>query len=535
MKLSHYFQLNLILFSFLKIASAAISCASIITGLNLKNTKCLLEIVNTVQLTNNVNIKLPNNCNQNIHKSYFDALGGSDCDFSQPIVIKYTENTSSYIGQVFVQSYQWYLQACPQSLQTSLSVNSAKQKQLILNNNSDEFNSIPMCDFRNEIMQIDNVNSQSIEIDYILNQTSSTGLNCLEYLVVVIQTCPQNCSSCDSSLNCQTCIDTFYLYSDKTCNKCISGYFISGINCLACDSTCQTCSGSLSNNCLSCKTGFYLFDDNTCQNNCDTQNGFVISNNNCKACGSFCKTCQIQGDSSINCLTCLDGNYLLPNQTCNSCNIDQGFYIDGKNCLPCHNTCKTCSGSQLNNCLSCDSGSYLFDDSTCQQKCDTLNGFFILGLNCKKCDSSCKACQGKKDYCLSCFQDKYLFLDNSCNICQIDQGFYISGINCLSCHNTYGYSLKNNKCEQIYISYGSKSFGQQQVKYLEQNMSKTSSYSYIGTSFVSILQNILFKQSQAILISGFIYQKFSFILILETVLPQPVYISITSLKGKVFS
>ncbi|KAL4494229.1 hypothetical protein ABPG73_018748 [Tetrahymena malaccensis] len=315
MKLSHYFQLNLILFSFLKIASAAISCASIITGLNLKNTKCLLEIVNTVQLTNNVNIKLPNNCNQNIHKSYFDALGGSDCDFSQPIVIKYTENTSSYIGQVFVQSYQWYLQACPQSLQTSLSVNSAKQKQLILNNNSDEFNSIPMCDFRNEIMQIDNVNSQSIEIDYILNQTSSTGLNCLEYLVVVIQTCPQNCSSCDSSLNCQTCIDTFYLYSDKT----------------------------------------------------------------------------------------------------------------------------------------------------------------------------------------------------------------------------YGYSLKNNKCEQIYISYGSKSFGQQQVKYLEQNMSKTSSYSYIGTSFVSILQNILFKQSQAILISGFIYQKFSFILILETVLPQPVYISITSLKGKVFS
>ncbi|KAL4462662.1 hypothetical protein ABPG74_000492 [Tetrahymena malaccensis] len=540
MKLSHYYQLNFILFSFFKIASAAISCSSIITGLKLKNTKCLLEIQDTKYLTNNVTIKLPNNCDQDIHKQDNDALGGTNCDFSQPIIIKYTEN-KYYISKVFVQSYQWYLQACPQSLQTLLSVNSAQQKQLTLNNDSDEYNSIPMCDFRNDIMQLDNVNSQSIEIDYILNQTSSIGQNCLEYLVVIIQTCPQNCSSCDhSSLNCLTCIDTYFLYPDNTCQKCqqSSGFFISGIKCLACDKICQTCSGSLSNNCLSCYQDFYLFDDNTCQKYCDTQNGFVISNNNCKACGSFCKTCQIQGDSSINCLTCLDGKYLLPNKTCNTCKIDQGFYVDGKNCLPCHNTCKTCSNSEINNCLSCDSGSYLFDDN---------QGYYIDGKNCLPCHNTCKTCSNSEiNNCLSCDLGSYLFEDNTCkSSCDTLNGFFILGLNCKKCdslcktcqvNKNYclsckdGYILKNNKCEQIYISYGSKTFDQQQVKNLEQNMSKTSSSSNIGTSFVSILQNILFKQSQGMLISGFLYQKFSFILLIKTILPLPIYKSITSLN-----
>ncbi|KAL4486007.1 hypothetical protein ABPG72_003941 [Tetrahymena utriculariae] len=637
-------------------------------------SSCLIEIKNTRYTTKVADLTLPSNCDQLVNQGIYQAFGGNNCDFSQPIIIKYSSKT--YISKVFVQSYQWYLQNCPQTLNTFVSVNSAQQIQQTLSNDSHEFDSFGMCDFRNNIIQIDSINSQSIEINYILNQTKSIGKNCLEWFVVMIQTCPKNCSSCNSSLNCLTCIDYYYLYSDKTCKTCLTqqGYYISGKNCFACNSTCQTCSGSQSNNCLSCNQGYFFFDDNYCKQSCDTQNGFAINNTNyqtcntckidsgfyisginCLSCHNTCKSCS--GSQYNNCLSCYSGSYLLDDNTCsqscdiqsgffivnqncktcdsscktcqgkkeyclscfkdkylfldnscNTCQLDQGFYISGKNCfacnsfyisgincLSCHNTCKSCSGSQYNNCLSCYSGSYLLDDNTCSQSCDIQSGFFIVSQNCKTCDSSCKTCQGKKEYCLSCFKDKYLFLDNSCNTCQLDQGFYISGINCLTCHKTCkscsgsqnnnclscysgsyifedntcsqycdiqnelfilgqncnqcdstcktcqgnkdyclsckdGYSLKNNKCEQIYFSYDSKSFDQQQAKNLEQNMQATSSSISIGTSFISVLQNILFKQSQGILVSGFLYQKFSFLLILKTILPLPVYKSVTSLK-----
>lgn len=140
-----------------------------------------------------------------------------------------------------------------------------------------------------------------------------------------------SCNVCDTEgARCKTCEGT----RDK-CLTCKDGDYLTSANkCLVCDGNCKTCKTS-SKNCLSCPEGKVLLPDNTC------------------GCHAACETCN--GKESNNCLTCPFQKFLMrvgEGKTCDSC-LQEGYYMDQKNCFPCDSKCKRCGN--LSNCYDCKS------------------------------------------------------------------------------------------------------------------------------------------------------------------------------------
>jgi len=302
------------------------------------------------------------------------------------------------------------------------------------------------------------------------------GTNCLScntngllYHGTCIASCPAatfqiTISSCaDCPTGCSICSNL------GSCSGCTVNYYLSGVQCLACDPSCLTCNGGLINSCLSCNTGKLLYHS-ACISSCPaaTFQDTIIS---CADCSAGCSTCS----SLVSCSACI------PN-----------YYLSGATCLSCNPTCMTCSGGLINNCLTCNSESLLYH-STCISNCpaatfqDTIiscadctsgcstcsslvscsactQNYYISGVQCLSCDPSCLTCNGGLNTnCLSCytgfliyhstciyscpaatFQDTILSCADcttgcstcsslvSCSTCTLN--YYISGVECLSCN-----------------------------------------------------------------------------------------------------
>lgn len=88
-----------------------------------------------------------------------------------------------------------------------------------------------------------------------------------------------------------------------------------------------------------------------------------------------------------------------------------GYFKDGRICLPCHPSCVTCSNFS-SNCLVCAKGYYKISSNmrTCVKDCPL--GFYSSEKQCLVCDSSCVTCKGAR-ICTSCRSPYFLF-NNSC-------------------------------------------------------------------------------------------------------------------------
>ncbi|KAL4451057.1 hypothetical protein ABPG74_021379, partial [Tetrahymena malaccensis] len=342
------------------------------------------------------------------------------------------------------------------------------------------------------------------------------------------------CQQCDS--NCLTCI-----YSSQQCTSCQKGFYLENNICKSCHQSCQECSGPNNSQCLSCSSdrNFYVDQKNsnsyccygqclscsgdgydqcvscpperqliqnqcickkgTCENQskqcipsdvvcsspslllCQSKQYFDYDLGSCQDCHSYCQTCRGNTSNGKDCLTCIDGRYIIRNyigtdqelcgqcdyscQTCiNSpkyctscdlklnridhskidqtcpCDINSGYYEDTMNqaCSKCHQTCKTCFGKQNDNCYTCRD---LFTFSNF--KCICQDGYYLdpKTFECQKCNYQCQTCSDSQN-CLSCpidrqiyqgifFFDKYFQLSllnildvNGFNQCQCIQGLY---------------------------------------------------------------------------------------------------------------
>ncbi|KAL4484495.1 hypothetical protein ABPG74_019672, partial [Tetrahymena malaccensis] len=209
--------------------------------------------------------------------------------------------------------------------------------------------------------------------------------------------CPNYCDYCQSD-------------NVKICLRCQDNYLIQ-LN-YKCDLTCPD-SAILDQKESQCKC-----DDNSTliNNSCLCNQKFFQLKNQCITCSSNCKYCKDQ----TTCYACLQGYYLFPDQTCGFCDIQNGYFIQDNECIKCHQSCSSCSGTQQSQCTKCNKtmGFYQFSDLTCK-KCDTNNGYFIDGGNCILCYKSCKTCFGaKNDQCQECYQN-YEIDKNTCNQFQL--------------------------------------------------------------------------------------------------------------------
>ena len=255
--------------------------------------------------------------------------------------------------------------------------------------------------------------------------------------------CDPSCLTCNgpNSNNCITCVDGFYLGTDDSCYPCDSSCLrcnggsdkdctecankddnlVDG-ECLPpnpiCHPTCLTCDGTTDKDCLTCADDKELVD-RQCQNkNCiswDYSYNELTSPLGAHVCDDDCEcdgTRRCSPDAQ--CLECLDLVSMFPDQ------------YDLKDCPPCDDTCKTCSGPSNTDCTSCETGFFLDKDGTCEpcdKSCATCDGpadtdcqtcpiGYVLGDkgDCVvPCDPSCDTCDGPSDTdCITCPPTSYL-------------------------------------------------------------------------------------------------------------------------------
>ncbi|KAL4481592.1 hypothetical protein ABPG74_007681 [Tetrahymena malaccensis] len=188
--------------------------------------------------------------------------------------------------------------------------------------------------------------------------------------------------------------------------------------CSPCHSSCYSCSGPLNTDCTSCrsnqfydKTSKLCLDSQPSQTFCSQVNKNSQSYQSCLPCNQSCETCS--GGGANQCITC-SANF--PYTYKGLCINDQyiGVYCDAntKTCSDCLvSNCKKCD-STLQQCLICVDNWYLFSN-TCYSSiqdhtyCDKNNV-------CQSCDQSkCVNCIDSPDKCTQCQNLQYL-LENVC-------------------------------------------------------------------------------------------------------------------------
>jgi len=170
----------------------------------------------------------------------------------------------------------------------------------------------------------------------------------------------------------------------------------------------------------------------------------------CKNCDSQCQTCI----SELECTTCNDPYYHIPNTYTCTLDCGSGFYADSniRECLPCDSTCKTCSGPLNSDCITCDIQKglikYTNDPGFCL-KAFCNDGYFSYlnitknTIECLPCDKTCATCieDSGPSFCLSC----------KSGLKAISVGDGTKKVYCKACeHLMFGlYTASDGSCKEI--------------------------------------------------------------------------------------
>ena len=234
----------------------------------------------------------------------------------------------------------------------------------------------------------------------------------------VCSACHASCSQCTGSLNtqCSACKSSYFLQPSSTIcqSSCPTGYWKDTTNnvCVQCHTYCSQCTGSANTQCSACKSGYFLQPSSTaCLNSCPTDSSKDTTNNVCVQCHASCSQCT--GSSNTQCTACKSGYFLQPSSTTCLDSCPDGSYKDTTNhiCPPCDTSCSKCTGSLSTQCSACKSGYFLQPSSTtCLNSCPST-GYFKDTTNhvCLPCDQSCLTCTGPSfSDCPSCATGYYL-------------------------------------------------------------------------------------------------------------------------------
>ena len=191
--------------------------------------------------------------------------------------------------------------------------------------------------------------------------------------------CPSaiNCGNCtysnsSNSVICTTCsYGYFFQTALSTCvSTCNSSQFAFKANntCLSCDIGCASCDGPVSSSCLSCGTGLMYVKNLTgkyCISGCNPV-GYTASGTNCLDCDVSCYTCS--GTANSDCTSCANGSYLSSSYCRLVCPAATYPNTTTNVCSGCDGSCTFCFGPTINNCTGCISGMVLYN-FTCTLSC----------------------------------------------------------------------------------------------------------------------------------------------------------------------
>jgi len=173
--------------------------------------------------------------------------------------------------------------------------------------------------------------------------------------------CDASCLTCSdsSSSSCLSCTGTLFLDSSThTCTpSCPSHSFAnaSSHECTDCSSDCATCSGAANSQCLSCTLpNYFQVSTHSCMTTCNQgQYAATLPSPECLSCDSSCSTCS--GTLSSDCLSCTGSLFLNDATKVCSLTCPDGYYknVSDNKCTACDKSCLTCTGKTDSECLSC--------------------------------------------------------------------------------------------------------------------------------------------------------------------------------------
>lgn len=268
--------------------------------------------------------------------------------------------------------------------------------------------------------------------------------------------CDKSCKECNGPRknDCTDC-DFFshYLFNGQCVDTCPNGYFANLYHhCQLCHATCLKCTGHEMGKCEACIQGYVLHGGNCLP---DCPKGFYKSHtNNCELCDKSCLTC-VDGTDK-NCTTCEKDKHLISGMCHAESKCPKNYYLrilpTGKECLPCHHSCQTCSGPSPTSCLSC------------RENATFRKGVCILCLNdeyfdqdtkfCEHCHPSCGRCFGAaEDQCLSCFFPlKFDATHHRClPCCQMDIS---NSLDCCACDKNSDICINSDNHPRSILSEG---------------------------------------------------------------------------------
>lgn len=231
------------------------------------------------------------------------------------------------------------------------------------------------------------------------------------------ETCYSSCVTCavpadqSNCLTCQTGMVLLYASPGQCVTPCPAGsaQTCPTCTCLACDSSCATCSVPANvNRCTSCPSGYlyyYVSPNGKCLLACP--NGYAPdpTNTNCLACGTNCATCVTPQDAT-KCTSCTPGNYFPVSSVQNTCNACTGNTAPDPTyhfCTTCDPACLTCYAPFDNQkCYTCVTGFAVGVYGPCSATC--ASNYYQTTTNCLPCNAACATCDlGTNSHCKSCY------------------------------------------------------------------------------------------------------------------------------------
>ncbi|XP_075060088.1 extracellular matrix organizing protein FRAS1 [Mixophyes fleayi] len=189
-----------------------------------------------------------------------------------------------------------------------------------------------------------------------------------------------------------------------------------------CNPDCLTCSQSI-HHCDICRDEAHLLQMGRCVYSCDS--GFYVDGRTCLACKETCSSC----NNGFECTVCTGSLLLKEGQCVTSCG--SGYFQSNFICAACHESCSECHGPSESDCLICSNPSQVKYGGRCVDSCGP--GFYAQTGTCAVCDPSCQTCSSDNSRCLSCTKGR-MFHRGKCAV-QCPAGYYADSDGlCIGCH-----------------------------------------------------------------------------------------------------
>ncbi|MEE6460302.1 hypothetical protein FKM82_000916 [Ascaphus truei] len=133
-----------------------------------------------------------------------------------------------------------------------------------------------------------------------------------------------------------------------------------------------------------------------CVYSCDP--GFYLVGKTCLACKETCASCKY----GFECTSCAESMLMKDGQCVSSCGEE--YFQHNLGCTACHESCSTCKGPSEADCWSCKDVSQVKQGGSCVDSCG--QGFYVKNGTCAACDPSCRSCSADNRKCLTCAKDR---------------------------------------------------------------------------------------------------------------------------------